>query len=449
MSQHFDIICIGGGSGGIATTNRAARHGAKAAVVEANRLGGTCVNVGCVPKKVMWYAAAHAEAIHEAADFGFDVRLSGFDWNTLYERREAYIRRLNGLYAKGLEGNGATHIQGFARFVDPHTIEVDGKHYTADRFVIATGGRPSWPDIPGAEYGITSDGFFDLQEQPGKALVVGAGYIAVELAGVLNALGTETTLAVRGERPLRHFDQDLSESLHRGMAESGLLVRDNSQVERLVREKDGSLTAHFKDGGQLDGIDSVIWAIGREANTRELNLDAAGVEHRDNGQIPSNEWEQTNVEHIHALGDITGKAELTPVAIAAGRRLADRIYGGMEGRKLDYSLIPTVIFSHPPIGTIGLSEQEAREQHGDAVTVYKSSFNPMSHAFSEHKPPTMVKLIVLGKEEKIIGLHAIGPGVDEMTQGFAIPMSMGATKEDFDNTIPIHPTLAEELVTLK
>ncbi|EDY87164.1 glutathione-disulfide reductase [gamma proteobacterium HTCC5015] len=453
MSQHFDLICIGGGSGGIATANRAAQRGAKVAVVEANRLGGTCVNVGCVPKKVMWYAAATAEAIHDAADFGFDVELKGFDWGALVERRDAYIKRLNGLYAKGLEGNGVTHIEGFARFADAQTIEVESdrgtEQYSADRFVIATGGQPVWPELPGAEHGITSDGFFELKTQPRKALVVGAGYIAVELAGVLNALGTETTLAVRGDRPLRQFDRDLGDALVRGMAEHNLEVRTGSEVEKVERQSDGTLAVTFKDGGTLDGVDSLIWAIGRRANTADLNLSAAGVEVLGNGKISSNEWEQTNVDHIYALGDINGKAELTPVAIAAGRRMADRIFGGMKGRKLDYRLIPTVMFSHPPIGTIGLSEADAREQYGDAVTVYKSSFNPMSHAFSDIKPPTMVKLIVAGEEETVVGLHAIGPGVDEMTQGFAIPMSMGATKADFDNTIPIHPTLAEELVTLK
>lgn len=449
MTKHYDIISIGGGSGGIATANRAAQYGAKAAVVEVNKLGGTCVNVGCVPKKVMWYAAHHADAIKEAADYGFDVTQNSFNWTELVEKRQAYITRLNGLYEKGLNNNGVDYIQGYAKFVDAKTIEVDGQQYTADRFIIATGGRPTVPVVPGAELGITSEGFFELTEQPKKAIVVGAGYIAVELAGVLHALGTETTLVVRKHKPLRAFDDDITDALVRGMQQQGIRIVTHANVAGVSDAGNGDKAIQL-DTGETLNADTLLWAIGRHANTAGLNLEAAGVNVLPNGEIPSNEWEETNVEGIYSIGDINGKAALTPVAIAAGRRLADRAFNNMHDRKLDYSIIPTVMFTHPPIGTIGLSEAEAIDTFGkDDIKIYKSSFNPMSHAFSEHKPPTMVKLVVQGVDEKVVGVHAIGPGVDEMMQGFGVAVNMGATKAQFYNTIAIHPTLSEELVTLK
>lgn len=449
MSKHYDLISIGGGSGGIATANRAAQYGARAAVVEGGRLGGTCVNVGCVPKKIMWYAAHHAEAITEAQNYGFNVAQQGFNWTELVAKREAYIARLNAIYGRNLNNNGVELIEGLARFVDSKTIEVNGERYTADRFVIATGGKPVVPDVPGAELGITSDGFFALERQPQKALVIGAGYIAVELAGVLNALGTQTSLVVRKHKPLRNFDDDIVDALVKGMQETGIELISHANVERVDAASEGKRTVYLDNGRVIEEVDALIWAIGRQANSADLNLAAAGVEVQANGVIPADEYEATNVPGIYAVGDVNGKAALTPVAIAAGRRLADREFNNMAGRKLDYSVIPTVIFTHPPIGTVGLSEAEARAQYGDEVKTYKSSFAPMSHAFAAHKPPTVVKLVVTGAEERVVGVHAIGPGVDEMTQGFGVAVSMGASKADFDNTIPIHPTLAEELVTLR
>lgn len=450
MTTHYDIISIGGGSGGIATANRAAQYGAKAAVVEVGKLGGTCVNVGCVPKKVMWYAAHHAEAIKEARDYGFDVQQNGFDWTALVAKRSAYITRLNGLYEKGLNNNGVQYIEGYAKFVDVKTIEVAGQQYTADRFVIATGGQPIVPNIPGAELGITSDGFFELTEQPKKAVVIGAGYIAVELAGVLNALGTDTSLVVRKHKPLRAFDDDITDALVGELKSTGVDLIDHANVQSVADAGNGLKTITLDNGTVIDDVDCLLWAIGRRANTEGLNLSAAGVTVLPNAEVPSDEWEETNVAGIYSIGDINGKAALTPVAIAAGRRLADRAFNGMSDRKLDYSVIPTVIFTHPPIGTIGPSEAQAREQFGDDnIKVYKSSFAPMSHAFNEHKPATVVKLIVQGEDEKVVGVHAIGPGVDEMMQGFGVAVSMGATKAQFDNTIAIHPTLSEELVTLR
>lgn len=450
MTQQYDLICIGGGSGGIATANRAAQYGAKVAVIEMNRLGGTCVNVGCVPKKVMWYAANHAQGLKDARDFGFDVPPTPFNWSDLVEKREAYIHRLNGLYEKGLNNNGVDYIHGFAKFVNAHTIEVDGTQYTSNKFVIATGGMPVVPEIDGAEHGITSDGFFKLAEQPKRAVVIGAGYIAVELAGVLNTLGTDTHLVVRKDKPLRAFDSDIVNKLVEGMAQDGIKLITHANVTKIEKLSSGQKTVTLDTGEVLENIDAVIWAVGRTANTHNLNLASTGVTVEANGNVPSNEFEETNVPHIYSVGDINGKAALTPVAIAAGRRLADREFNNQAGRKLDYSLIATVIFSHPAIGTVGLSEEQAQAEHGaDNITIFKSAFNPMSHAFNEHKPATMVKLVVHKETDKVLGAHAIGPGVDEMIQGFAVAMGMGATKADFDNTVAIHPTLSEELVTLR
>lgn len=450
MAQQYDLICIGGGSGGIATANRAAQYGAKVAVIEANKLGGTCVNVGCVPKKIMWYAANHAQSLKDARDFGFDVPPTPFDWTDLVTKREAYIHRLNGLYEKGLNNNGVDYVHGFAKFVDTHTIEVNDKQYSAKKIVIATGGQPTVPDIEGAQYGITSDGFFELTEQPKRAVVIGAGYIAVELAGVLNALGTDTHLVVRKVKPLRAFDDDIIDALVAGMQKEGIELHAHANVAKVEKLSSGAKRVHLDTGQTLEDVDTLIWAIGRKANTHQLNLSHVGVDVLANGDVPSNELEQTNIPHIYSIGDINGKAALTPVAIAAGRRLADREFNDQTGRKLDYSLIATVIFSHPAIGTVGLSQTQAEAEYGaENITIFKSAFNPMSHAFNDHKPATMVKLVVHKTTDKVLGAHAIGPGVDEMIQGFAVAMGMGATKEDFDNTVAIHPTLSEELVTLK
>ena len=451
MTTHYDLISIGGGSGGIAMANRAAQYGAKVAVIERGNLGGTCVNVGCVPKKVMWYAANYAAAIEEARDYGFNVAAKNFDWSSLVEKRTQYIFRLNDIYRKSLGNHGVDVKRGHARFISTNTIEVDNRQYTADRFVIATGGRPTVPqNIPGAESGITSDGFFELTTQPKKAVVVGAGYIAVELAGVLNSLGTETHLVVRKEKPLRAFDHDIVDALVEGMQRDGPNLINHSQIVSIKDMGQGLKSVLLDSGIVLNDVDALIWAIGRHPNTDALNLDAAGVHALDNGVVPANEWEESNIPHIYSIGDVNGKAALTPVAIAAGRRLADRLYGGQEGRKLKYDLIPTVIFSHPAIGTVGLSEARARQEYGDAqVRIYMADFTPMSHTFTRHKPATKVKLVVSGDREKIRGVHAIGPGADEMMQGFAVAVNMGATKEDFDNTVAIHPTLSEELVTLR
>ena len=339
-------------------------------------------------------------------------------------------------------------IRGRATFVDPHTVDVDGTQYSADRIVIATGGYPIVPRIHGAEYGITSDGFFELDERPEKVALIGSGYIAVELGGVFNGLGSETTILVRKDGVLRSFDPMLREELESAMQSSGIQLETGFHPHE-VRKTDDGLVVVGDDEREFGPYDAVVWAVGRAPNTETLNLEAAGVEHDGYGFIPTDEWQKTNVDHIFAIGDVTGRDALTPVAIAAGRRLADRLYDGMSDRRLEYHTIPTVIFTHPPIGTVGLTEDGARDEYGDDVKVYESRFVPMSYAFSEEKVPSHMKLIVTGSDERIVGAHVIGDGADEMLQGFAVAVRMGATKSDFDDTVAIHPTSAEEMVTMR
>ncbi len=448
MIKKFDLFVIGGGSAGVAHARRAAEYGAKVAVAEYGPLGGTCVNVGCVQKKVMWYTANLAHQFEHAADYGFNVSVEGHDWSTVKSYRDAYVKRLNVIYEKMLDGSGVEYLVDAARFVDAHTVAVGGQEYSAERIVIATGGRPIVPDVPGAALGITSDGFFELDERPERVLVVGSGYVAVELAGVFSGLGTDTQLLVRKQSIVRDFDAMLGSELMKAMRESGIAVETGVIPASLVSEAD-ALVLHAEDGRTFGPVDCVLWAIGRAPNTKGLAPGNAGVIVDDRGFVPVDDYQQTNVEHIHALGDVTGRAALTPVAIAAGRRLADRLYGGMNDRYLDYKLIPTVIFSHPPIGTVGMTEDEARTEHGDAVKVYQSDFTPMYYALGDKKQHTAMKLITVGDEERVVGCHIIGDGADEMLQGFAVAVRMGATKKDFDDTVAIHPTNAEELVTMR
>ncbi|MBT8092630.1 MAG: glutathione-disulfide reductase [Gammaproteobacteria bacterium] len=448
MTKKFDLLVIGGGSGGLAHAQRAAEYGVRAAVIEYGPLGGTCVNVGCVPKKVMWYAAHHAHQMHHAADYGFDIELQGHDWHALKTRRDAYIKRLNGIYNNNLDKRGVTYVAGTASFVDAQTLDVDGRTFRADRIVVATGGRPIVPGITGAELGITSDGFFELEQRPERVLVAGSGYIAVELAGVFNALGSATQIVVRKDSVLRSFDKMLSAELMDAMRQSGISL-DTGVIPKQLHQTGDGLLLHAEDGREFGPVDTIVWAVGRSPNTDSLRASNAGLQLDADGFIPVDDYQQTNVESIFALGDVTGRDALTPVAIAAGRRLADRLYGGMEGRHLEYRLIPTVIFSHPTIGTVGLTEDQAREQYGDAVKVYTSAFTGMYYALGEDKQRTAMKLITAGAKERVVGCHIIGDGADEMLQGFAVAIRMGATKADFDDTVAIHPTSAEELVTLR
>ena len=450
MVKEYDYIVIGGGSGGIASANRAAMHGAKVILFEGKEVGGTCVNVGCVPKKVMWYGAQVAETLHRyAGEYGFDVTINKFDFATLKANRQAYIDRIHGSYERGFDSNGVERVYEYARFVDPHTVEVAGERYTAPHILIATGGHALYPNIPGSEYGITSDGFFELDEVPKRTAVIGAGYIAVEVAGVLNALGSDTHLFVRKDRPLRTFDKDIVDVLVDEMAKSGPTLHTHANVTEVVKNADDSLTISF-DNGETITVDCLIWAIGRAANTSGFGLEKTGVKLTEKGTIYSDEFENTSVPGIYALGDVTGKLDLTPVAVKAGRQLSERLFNNKADAKLDYTDVATVVFSHPVIGSVGLTEEKAIAKYGaENITVYKSSFTPMYTALGDNRQPSTMKLVTLGEDEKIIGLHGIGYGVDEMIQGFSVAIKMGATKADFDNTVAIHPTGSEEFVTMR
>ena len=447
--QHYDLIVIGGGSGGLSVAEQAARHGARCALIEAGRLGGTCVNVGCVPKKIMWYAAHLAHALDDAAGYGFRLDYFGFDWRKLQVARDAFVHNINEWYLSYLADAGVELIRGFGRFVDAHELEVNGNRYTADHIVIATGGRPQVPKLPGAEFGVTSDGFFELQSCPPRAAIVGSGYIAVELAGMLHALGSEVTLLVRKDQVLRPFDALLREQLMERLQEDGVTVLTRTQVRAVARLANGTLSLHCEGQTSPLPVNTLIWAIGRAPNTDALNLAAAGVTMNPNGSIPTDPFQNTSIPGVYAIGDVTERLHLTPVAIAAGRRLADRLFGGQPERCLSYENIATVVFSHPPIGAVGLTEEEARNQFGSAVKVYQTQFRPMYHAFTTRQPQTAMKLVCVGPEEKIVGCHLIGEGADEILQGFAVAIRMGAAKRDFDDTVAIHPTSAEELVTMR
>jgi glutathione reductase (NADPH) len=450
MADEFDLIVIGGGSGGVACARRAGEYGARVAIIEAGRLGGTCVNVGCVPKKVMWNAADLADAAHDAPEYGVQLETDGFDWPLLKSKRDAHVAKLNGIYATLLAKNGVEIVRGWGRLRDPRTVMVGERTLVGKHIVVATGGRPVLPDIPGMGLGITSDGFFELPEQPRRVAVVGSGYIAIELSGIFAHLGSKTTLVVRGSSVLKSFDSMIGESTLRLLREAGVEIITNAWPQALERASDGTLAVIARDGQRKGPIDCVVWAIGRAPAVEDIGLREAGIELDAYGYIVTDKYQMTNVEGVFAIGDVTGRAQLTPVAIAAGRRLSDRVFGGQTGRYLDYRNIPTVIFGHPPIGTVGLSEEAARADFGaEAVKVFKSSFVPMYYAPLTRKPRCDMKLVTVGQEQRVVGVHVVGPGADEMMQGFAVAVRMGATKKDFDDTVAIHPTVAEELVTMR
>ncbi|MEP7243069.1 MAG: glutathione-disulfide reductase [Gammaproteobacteria bacterium] len=448
MADDYDLAVIGGGSGGLACARRAAEYGARAVVIESGALGGTCVNVGCVPKKVMWNAAQLADALGDAQGYGFQVSLAGHDWSALKIKRDAYVARLNGIYERNLANNKVDLIRGYARLTGPTSLDVAGREVNARKIVLATGGRPMLPPIPGAELGITSDEFFELTARPQRVVIIGSGYIAVELGGIFAALGSQVTVVIRGESVLKHFDAMLGAGCMKAMREEGVEFVTNTWPEAIERVGD-ALELVVGNGRRLPPADCILWAIGRAPCVDDLGLDAAGVKLDAYGFIAADEYQATNVDGIYAIGDVTGRAALTPVAIAAGRRLSDRVFGGQTNRRLDYENIATVIFSHPPIGTVGLSEAAARAQYGDEVEVFVSGFVPMYHALTTRKVRAEMKLITAGKERRIVGAHVIGAGADEMLQGFAVAIRMGATKEDFDDTVAIHPTSAEEFVTMR
>ena len=448
MTQSWDLIVIGGGSGGLACAQRAARHGARVAVAEPGPLGGTCVNVGCVPKKIMYHAADVAHALVDAADYGFTLGATAHDWAALRSRRDAYVERLRGIYLENLGKSGARLLRERARLAAPGRVAIGDAVHEARHVVIATGGRPLVPDVPGAAMGLTSDGFFALGRMPARVAIVGSGYVAAELSGVFAALGSRVTLAIRYDRVLRSFDRMLSARLMAAMQADGIEIVPYAIPTALEASPDGRIV-RLAGGAALGPFDEVFWAVGRVPNTAALGLREAGVTIGEDGEVATDLRQDTSVEGIHAIGDVTGRMELTPVAIAAGRRLADRLFGGEPGRHLDYRLVPTVVFSHPPVGTVGLSEEGAHAAFGDDVEVFSHDFMPLYHGITERRRRAEVKLVCTGRERRIVGLHAIGMGADELLQGFTVALRLGATKRDFDDTVAIHPTSAEELVTLR
>ena len=450
MVKQYDYIVIGGGSAGSGTANRAAMYGAKVLLIEGGQVGGTCVNVGCVPKKIMWYGAQVSEAIHKyAGGYGYEIKDSSFDFSKLKESRDGYVSRARQSYANNFERNGVERIDGFASFVDNHTVSVNGETYTAPHITIATGGHPLYPDVPGSELGETSDDFFAWESLPKSVLVVGAGYIAAVLAGVLHELGVKTDLAFRRDHILRGFDSMLSEQVMAEMETAGITMHPTSIPKSLTKTERCTLLFEAQSGETIEA-ERVIWAIGRGANTQNIGLENTDIKLKANGYIETDAYENTSVSGVYAIGDVNGKIALTPVAIAAGRRLSERLFNNKPEEKLDYTNVPSVIFTHPVIGTVGLSEEKAIEVYGkDNVKAYTSSFASMYTAVTDHRQLVKMKLVTVGEEEKVVGLHAIGYGVDEMIQGFAVAIKMGATKKDFDNTVAIHPTGSEEFVTMR
>ncbi|KAI4102403.1 MAG: hypothetical protein L6R37_004414 [Teloschistes peruensis] len=467
ISKECDFLVIGIGSGGLAAARRASgQWGAKTIAIESNRLGGTCVNVGCVPKKITWNAAAIAETLHEAKPYGFNIKeVAPFDYKTFKHKRDEYVKKLNDIYARNLAKDKVEYIHGRASLLSQNEVEVrldDGGKETirAKKILLATGGHPNIPKIEGAELGITSDGFFDLETMPKRVALVGAGYIAVEMAGMFHHLGSETHLFIRHENFLRPFDPMIQEKIITEYERQGIIIHRNSSQSKVERgDKDGWLKFHYADksspeGGAVMDIDCLLWAIGRSPEVSDLGLANVGVAQDERGHIIADDYQNTNIDHIYSLGDVCGKIELTPVAIAAGRQLANRLFGGPDyaDAKLDYDNIPSVVFAHPEVGSIGLSEPDAIEKYGkENIKTYKTDFTAMYYAMmpAGEKAPTSYKIVCLGQEERVVGLHILGQGSAEMLQGFGVAVKMGARKRDFDACVAIHPTSAEELVTMK
>jgi glutathione reductase (NADPH) len=399
----------------------------------------------------MWNCADVAATLAVAGEYGFSnvPADTGFKWKTIKDSRDAYIKRLNDIYHNNLKGANVDEFQGYAKFVGNKSVEVNGTVYTADHILIATGGRPHVPDVPGAQFGITSDGFFELEDIPKKVAVVGAGYIAVELAGMLQTLGADVTIIIRHKEFLRSFDQMLRSTLMEEMKEKGPRVVTETNVKSVTRNADNTLTLST-DKQELSGFDCLIWAIGRLPNVEQLALEKASVRLNELKYIHADEYQNTTAPGIYSLGDVSGRVQLTPVAIAAGRRLSDRLFGGKKDAKLSYDDVPSVVFSHPPIGSVGLTEEEAKTKYGEKnIKIYTSKFTNMFFSVCKTKEKTAMKLVCLLPEERVVGLHVIGKGADEMVQGFSVAVKMGATKEQFDNTVAIHPTASEEFVTMR
>lgn len=465
ITKHYDYLVIGGGSGGVASARRAASYGAKTLLIEGKAMGGTCVNVGCVPKKVMWYASDLATRVQQANEYGLfqDLDLSKknltFNWPQFKEKRDAYVHRLNGIYERNLTKEGVEYVYGWASFNKDGNVEVsstDGKDtsvYSADKILIATGGKPIHPEnIPGYQFGTDSDGFFRLEKQPKNVVVVGAGYIGVELTGVFHGLGSNAHLVIRGDTVLRKFDESIQHTITDHYVKEGINVHKHSQVQKVERDdKTGKLTVFLDhDGEIIEDVDTLIWTVGRKS-LLGLGTENIGLKLNERGQVIVDEYQRTNVPEVYSLGDVVGNVELTPVAIAAGRKLSNRLFGPEQykDQKMDYTNVPSVVFSHPEAGSIGLSEAAAVAKYGkENIKVYNSSFTAMYYAMLEHKSPTRYKIVCEGPNEKVVGLHIVGDSSAEILQGFGVAVKMGATKQDFDNCVAIHPTSAEEIVTM-
>ena len=448
MTASHDVIVLGAGSGGLATAFRAATHGARVALLEPRELGGTCVHRGCVPKKAMWIAAQWAQDQRWAAVLGFATRPGMLDWRHFRDLRAAYIEGIGRRYDGRLRQAGVDVLQQGARFVAPHTVELaDGSRLQAPHVVIATGARPRTLDIPGFELGMVSDDIFALDAAPGSIAIVGGGYVASEFAGLLRALGCSVGLLAR-ERLLGGFDGELVQALSGHMHTQGIDVHLDTDVRAARRSGDGIVLDDAATGASHGPYDAVLWAVGRVANTEALALDSVGVARDGEGHVLTDAWQDTNMPGIHAVGDVTGRHALTPVAVAAGRALADRLFGGRADARLDYDNIPSVVFSKPPMGRVGLTEEEARERHGGAVRIHCTRFTPMAWSLLGKHEQSVMKLVCVGEDERVVGIHLLGPGSDEMLQGFAVALKRGIRKCDLDATVAIHPTSAEELVLM-
>lgn len=445
----YDLFVIGAGSGGVRASRIAANHGARVAVAENGPLGGTCVNVGCVPKKLFVYGSHYSNELLDARSYGWDTKEPTLNWSRLISNKNDEIKRLNGIYGKMLDKADVKLIRGTAKFVDPHTIEIEGTQYTADKILIATGGGAFVPNIEGREHIITSDDAFYLKELPKRVVIVGGGYIAVEFTCIFHGYGVEVTQLYRRDLFLRGFDEDLRKHLADQMHDQGIDVRFKLNIDKVVKNDEGTYTAHLDDGSTME-TDLVMFATGRKPNTKALCLDNAGVKVGDGGEVVVDEWNQTNVNHIYAIGDVTDRIQLTPVAIAEGQAFADNVFGGKE-RKISYENVPTAVFASPPMGTCGLTEDEARDKYGeDGIDVYMTTFRPMKHTMTKREgQKTLMKLIVDRKTDKVIGCHMLDESAPDLIQLIGVCIQAGATKAHFDSTIAVHPVSAEELVTLK
>ncbi|NNA05985.1 glutathione-disulfide reductase [Pseudomonas lundensis] len=447
MSYEFDLFVIGAGSGGVRAARFAAGFGAKVAVAESRYLGGTCVNVGCVPKKLLVYGAHFAEEFEQASGFGWTLGASSFDWSTLIANKDREINRLNGIYRNLLVNSGVTLLEGHATLTGPNEVLVNGRRHTAKHILIATGGWPQIPEIPGHEHAISSNEAFFLKALPKRVLVVGGGYIAVEFAGIFQGLGAETSLLYRGEMFLRGFDGSVRKHLHEELLKRGMDVQFNADIARIDKQPDGSLKATLKDGRVLEA-DCVFYATGRRPMLDNLGLETTGVKLDKRGFINVNDLYQTDEPSILAIGDVIGRVQLTPVALAEGMAVARRLFKPEQYRPVDYNMIPTAVFSQPAIGTVGLSEEQALED-GHQVQIFESSFRPMKLTMTDCQERTFMKLVVDAATDKVLGCHMVGPEAGEIVQGLAIAMKAGATKQHFDETIGVHPTAAEEFVTMR